>query len=90
MKRAINVINAEIKPSHFGDYLEFDMPEGATCVILCGWNNTGLKPFSIRLTHQIYIHTLEEYQKEHPENMGFYIVPVRNEEYLQVADLKWV
>ena len=70
-------------PSHFGEFADFELPNGATAIILC-IDRFGHQPRFLKLSHQIYREELKRLSVENPGIKSFTIFPIRNDEAITI------
>ena len=72
-------------PHHpFGDALAYDVPAGATVVILALQTRRGLVPIRLCLPHQVYRDTLTKLLDDNPEADGVCVIPANHMDYVLV------
>lgn len=76
-----------LKPSIFGQYVDFAVPPDCDVVILCKRGAGGLRPIKLLLPHQIYEADIRDLLVKQESGLGddVYVVPVRSSEYIKIA-----
>jgi hypothetical protein len=63
-----------------------DLPENCNVVVLCYNEGYGLKPYALKLPHQIYVKGLKKKMKENPSIKYFTVIPACSAEYVNLTE----
>lgn len=69
---------------HLGDNVEVPMPPCTDMIVLCVDTNSGHKPRSVLLPHQLYREELKKILKE-PGVNSVTVIPYKNEEKIEIT-----
>ena len=83
MEITINALT-EIVETDFGPRYKFSTPKNCQTVVLCYNTGTGLNPYKVCMTHQVYVKTVEKMIAEYPETKYVTALPVYRS-YIDIA-----
>ena len=74
----------ELRKGIFGVSVIYERTD-CDSVLLCRNSGYGIIPIRMLLPHQIYLKTLEEVIRDHPDTREITLIPIRSKEYITLA-----